>query len=551
VGNSSANATHTATQIVVANSTNSATLTPISLTIGTTVVNTTALAGNGISLTSLSASNLGSGTVPDARISGAYTNVTSLALGANVVANVTTLFVGNSSANATHTATQVAVANTTNTATLTPISLTIGTTVANTIGFYAGANVFANTTTVFAGNSSANTVLTATQIAIANTTNSATLTPISLTIGTTVINTTAIAGSGGLITGLNADNLSTGTVPLARLSAANSTANGVVTSLPQTFGGEKTFQNTAFFLNAVSVTQTVNALSDLGVSGTLSALGQLAVTANAAFDTNVLFVDAVNNRVGILNSAPTTALTVTGTVIATTFSGDGAALSSLNASAVSTGSLAYARLANTTAGRILMANASGSIEALAMSGDVTIGSTGVTAIGSGKVTSDMIADGTIVNGDISGSAAIAVSKLASSTISGITLGNNLNAVTFNNGGAGTASGNTYNGSSALTVSYNTIGAAAANQTMYIGTTALQINRANGSLTVDELNINGRASTWGPPTTATAPGFRVPEKSLQTGTEPGTYDVWFKVTLTVMDGAYTGVYTNVWLRGRYS
>ena len=102
VGNSTANVSHIATQLSVANSTNTATLTPISLTIGTTVVNTTAVTiGGGTALTTLSstginASALSTGTVPDARISGAYTGVTSLALGANVVANVTTVFVGNS-----------------------------------------------------------------------------------------------------------------------------------------------------------------------------------------------------------------------------------------------------------------------------------------------------------------------------------------------------------------------------------------------------------------------------------------------------------------------
>ena len=47
----------------------------------------------------------------------------------------------------------------------------------------------------------------------------------------------------------------------------------------------------------------------------------------------------------------------------------------------------------------------------------------------GTVSSGMIVDGTIVNADISASAAIAVSKLASSTISGITLGSNLNNLT--------------------------------------------------------------------------------------------------------------------------
>ena len=48
--------------------------------------------------------------------------------------------------------------------------------------------------------------------------------------------------------------------------------------------------------------------------------------------------------------------------------------------------------------------------------------------------------------------------LSNSTISGVSLGSNLNNLTINNGGAGTASGGTYNGSAAVTISYNSIGA---------------------------------------------------------------------------------------------
>lgn len=55
----------------------------------------------------------------------------------------------------------------------------------------------------------------------------------------------------------------------------------------------------------------------------------LETTGNVAFDTNVLYVDSVNNRVGILNTTPTTALDVTGSVTATAFFGNGAGLTGI------------------------------------------------------------------------------------------------------------------------------------------------------------------------------------------------------------------------------
>lgn len=91
-----------------------------------------------------------------------------------------------------------------------------------------------------------------------------------------------------------------------------------------------------------------------------------------------------------------------------------------------------------TSGYILIGNGT-NILSVAVSGDITINSSGVTAIGSGKVTNDMLA-GSIAN-----------AKLANSTISGISLGSNLNNLTTSTG-LQLDSGTTYNGSSAKTIS---------------------------------------------------------------------------------------------------
>jgi hypothetical protein len=71
--------------------------------------------------------------------------------------------------------------------------------------------------------------------------------------------------------------------------------------------------------------------------------------------------------------------------------------------------IAHAKLASTTAAYVLMGNTTGVITGTAISGDVTVTNAGVAAISSGV----------IVDADISGSAAIALSKLATGTAGNI------------------------------------------------------------------------------------------------------------------------------------
>lgn len=65
----------------------------------------------------------------------------------------------------------------------------------------------------------------------------------------------------------------------------------------------------------------------------------------------------------------------------------------------------------------------------------------------GAITSSNILNGTIVDEDINSSASIAITKLAASTISGVSLGNNLGSLTFNSYLSGT-----YNGASSVIIS---------------------------------------------------------------------------------------------------
>ncbi len=99
-------------------------------------------------------------------------------------------------------------------------------------------------------------------------------------------------------------------------------------------------------------------------------------------------------------------------------------------------------IANSTAGNntITLSNNNGTI---------------VTTGDNGTITSNMIANNTIVNADINTSAAIAITKLAASTISGVSLGNNLNSLSTSSGGGLTISSTSYNGSAAGTISVDT------------------------------------------------------------------------------------------------
>jgi hypothetical protein len=64
--------------------------------------------------------------------------------------------------------------------------------------------------------------------------------------------------------------------------------------------------------------------------------------------------------------------------------------------------IAHTKLANITAGSVLLGNASNVPTATALSGDVTVSNTGVTAIGSSKVVTAMITDANVTAAKLSG-----------------------------------------------------------------------------------------------------------------------------------------------------
>jgi hypothetical protein len=130
-------------------------------------------------------------------------------------------------------------------------------------------------------------------------------------------------------------------------------------------------------------------------------------TGNVTIDTGgtIIFEGTTDNdyEVTLDPGDPTSDITltlpdVTGTLVST---GDTGSVTNT----MLAGSIAFTKLATLSSANILVGNSSNQAASVAMSGDITISNTGVTAIGSGV----------IVNADISSSAEIAVSKLANGT----------------------------------------------------------------------------------------------------------------------------------------
>ena len=243
----------------------------------------------------------------------------------------------------------------------------------------------------------------------------------------TGVGTSALLTKSGFIT--NSDLSGSAGITNANLANSSITVNGTLISL----GGTATI--TAVNPNALSQGTGIVSFSYTGAS-----------TATVAIDTTVV-------------ATTTNSLTLSNKTIA------GTGLSFAGSTSGSTNLLASATAGATT---ITLPATTGTV--------ITTGDTGT-------VTSTMIADGTIVNADINAAAAIAVSKLASSTISGITLGGNLNTLTIGTGLSGTS----YNGSAGVTIAIDsTVATLTGSQTLTNKTlTTPTINGATltGTITV--------------------------------------------------------------------
>lgn len=147
-------------------------------------------------------------------------------------------------------------------------------------------------------------------------------------------------------------------------------------------------------------------------SGTLALEGSSGIP-DLTFQTTAGTYPVLTSTDTVLSFTTLGTITSTGNDATDSISLDIAAGSVKNVHVASDAAIDFSKLATLTAGRVLIGDASNVVTGVAMTGDITMNSSGVTAIGSGV----------IVNADINASAAIAYSKLASLATGQALIGN--------------------------------------------------------------------------------------------------------------------------------
>ena len=257
----------------------------------------TSVSGNGVALTAINASNVTSGTLDNARTTGNTANSASTivlrdadgSFGANIV---TATFSGNG-------------------ATLSAIN-------ASNIS----SGTIANARTTAASANGASTIV---------------LRDSGGSFDANLVNAVSLSGNAATVTGINASNVASGTIANARTTAA--TANGASTIVLRGASGEfaaGAITGTSFSGNGSTLT-AINASAI--TTGTLDNARTSATSANGA--STIVVRDANGSFAGNVITG------TTGTF--TSVSGNGVALTAINASNISSGTVATARLGSGTA----------------------------------------------------------------------------------------------------------------------------------------------------------------------------------------------------------
>jgi hypothetical protein len=388
----------------------------------------TNVSGNGVALTAINASNITSGTIANARTTASDANSASTivardangSFGANII---TATFSGNGATLSAINASNISsgtIANARTTASSSNGASTI-------VQRDSGGNFSANTVTAAViGDLSGGSNINASNIASGTIANARTTASSSNGASTIVlrgasgefaagaITGASFSGNGSAITAINATAITTGTIDNARTTA--SSANGASTIVARDAGGN-------FSANTITATTFSGAMSGNGAaltninasnisSGTIANARTTAATANGA-STIVLRGTSGEFSAGAITGA--------------SFTGDGAAISAINASNVSTGTIANARTTGSAANgasTLVLRDANGSF-----AGNVITGTTGTFTSVSGNgvaltaINASNIASGTIANARTTASDANGASTIVSRSAAGSFAGN--------------------------------------------------------------------------------------------------------------------------------
>jgi hypothetical protein len=363
-------------------------------TITATTGSFTSVSGNGVALTDINASNISSGTIANARTTAASAN------GANTIVSrdangsfsaniVTATFTGNGATLTDINASNITsgtISNARTTAATANGASTIvlrGTSGEFTAGAITGASFTGDGAAISAINGSnvtTGTVANArTTAASANGASTIVARDANGSFTANVGTFTTVSGAGGGLTGINASNISTGTIANARTTAAS--ANGASTIVARGASGE---------FSAGIITADGSGLS--AINGSNVTTGTVANARTTASDANGASTIVSRDANGSFSA----------NVVTATFSGNGSSISAINASNISSGTIANARTTAATA------NGASTIVLRGTSGEFTAGAiTGASFTGDGTAISNVNASnltaGTVASARISGS----------------------------------------------------------------------------------------------------------------------------------------------------
>ena len=333
--------------------------------------------------TGINAAALSTGTLPDARLSGSYTNVTALTSSNGTFTNVLTInaavITGNLTANgANGSSGQVLTTNGSGLYWSTVSGGGGGGETSNSTGgsgsiqyyngttFGSSSNLIFTGTTVFVGNSTANGIYGQQSLTLANSTSSATLNAGTLVLGTGSINSTSYTGTANNATYAfgksenqlnvnsatqatnatnlnsqpasyytNASNLTTGTLAIARLDA-----NVILTT--STTGINASALSTGTVPNARLDSNIIYTTSTTGINASALSTGTVP---NARLDSNIIYTTSTTGiNASALSTGTVPNARLDSNIIYTT------STTGINASALSVGTVPNARLSGSYTG---------------------------------------------------------------------------------------------------------------------------------------------------------------------------------------------------------